>query len=140
MPDRTPEAPPAELSGPLKPRPRVLVVEDDADARNGLGQRLRWEGSDPVFAADVPAAIAAARIKRPDLIFLDLGLPGGDGYLVMQRLQAIPDLAGIPIVVLSARDPLVERRRAMEAGAVAYYQKPIRNNDLRAAIRDAIAA
>jgi len=72
------------------------------------------------------------------MILLDLGLPGGDGYLAMERIRAIPELADIPIVVISARDPVVERRRSLEAGAVAYFQKPIRNNELRVAIHKAL--
>ena len=126
------------LSEPASRRPRILIVEDDPDARTGLGQRVRHEGSDPTFAADVAAAVCAARLQRPDVILLDLGLPGGDGYLAMQRIRAIPELSDIPIVVISARDPEVERRRSLEAGAVAYFQKPIRNNELRAAIHRAL--
>jgi len=138
MHDRTPNGDRLRLNEPAKKRSKILIIEDDPDARSGLGQRVRFEGSDPTFAADVPAAVAAARLKRPDLIILDLGLPGGDGYLAMERIRAIPELSDIPIVVLSARDPAVERRRSLEAGAVAYFQKPIRNNELRAAIHQAL--
>ncbi len=127
-----------DLNPVAKRRPRILVVEDDDDARSALAQRLRHEGSDPVFAADVPGALRIARTQRPNLILLDLGLPGGDGYAVMKCLQSIPELSAIPIVVLSARDPVAERSRALEAGAVAYFQKPIRNNLLRAAIKQAL--
>lgn len=79
-----------------------------------------------------------ARTQRPDVIILDLGLPGGDGYLVMERLQAIPLLSTIPIVVLSARDAAKEKPKAMLSGAVAYFQKPIPNAALRAALTHAL--
>jgi two-component system KDP operon response regulator KdpE len=138
MYDRIPYGNRSGLNEPAKKRPKILIVEDDPDARSGLGQRLRHEGADPTFAADVPGAVCAARFKRPDLILLDLGLPGGDGYLAMQRIRAIPELTDIPFVVLSARDPAVERTRSLEAGAVAYFQKPIRNNELRSAIHQAL--
>lgn len=138
MESRIPYGQSPGMNEPAKPRPRILVIEDDADTRSSLGQRLRHEGSDPLFAADVPQAVSAARMKRPDLILLDLGLPGGDGYLVMERIRALPELAGIPIVVVSARDPVVERQRSLKAGAVAYFQKPIRNTELRSAIHQAL--
>ncbi len=119
---------------------RVLVVEDDADARSGLSQRLRHDRFEPLFAVDVPGALRLARLQKPDVIILDLGLPGGDGYLFMERLRAMPELAQIPIIVLSAREPAVERQRVLDAGAVAYYQKPMRNNVLKAAIFQALEA
>jgi DNA-binding response OmpR family regulator len=138
MPEFTAFGRPTGLIETQKTRPRILIVEDDRDARSGLGQRVRHEGSDPLYATDVHGAIRVARLQKPDLILLDLGLPGGDGYAVMRSLQAMPELASIPIVVLSARDPMVERRRVMEAGAIGFYQKPISNNVLRAAIKHAL--
>lgn len=117
---------------------RVLVIEDDQDQRSALAQRLRFEGYEASFAADAPGAVRMARVQRPDVIILDLGLPGGDGYLVMERLQAIPLLSTIPIVVLSARDATKEKPKAMLSGAVAYFQKPIANAALRAALTHAV--
>jgi DNA-binding response OmpR family regulator len=116
------------------PRKRILVVEDDTDQRNALAQRLRFEGYEPVLAADVPAAVRQARVHKPDLIILDLGLPGGDGYLVVERLKAIPELATIPVLVISAREEAQEKSKALIAGAYAYYQKPIPNVALRVAL------
>jgi two-component system OmpR family response regulator len=115
-------------------RKRILIIEDDVDQRNALAHRLRFEGYDSVLAADVPGAVRLARINRPDLIILDLGLPGGDGYLVVERLRAMPDLAAIPILVISARDAAQEKARALSAGAYAYFQKPIANVALRSAL------
>jgi two-component system OmpR family response regulator len=115
-------------------RKRILIIEDDTDQRNALAQRLRFEGYDALHAADVPAGLRQARINKPDLIILDLGLPGGDGYLVVERLKAIPELSTIPIIVISARDATYEKTRALIAGAFAYYQKPIANVALRSAL------
>jgi len=126
-----PDRPESPLPGPRK---RVLVIEDDADQSRALTQRLRFEGYDSAAAADVPGAVRMARIHQPDLIILDLGLPGGDGYLVVDRLKAMPELAAIPILVLSARDAAQEKMKALEAGAFAYFQKPIANVALRRAL------
>ncbi|HEY6196347.1 MAG TPA: response regulator [Candidatus Eisenbacteria bacterium] len=116
------------------------MVEDDADQRSAFIQRLRFEGYDAIAAADVPGAVQQARVRKPELILLDIGLPGGDGYLVMERLHSMPELADIPIVMLSARDAAKERPRALQSGAVGYYQKPVSNEVLRAAIASALAS
>ena len=76
----------------------------------------------------------------PDLIILDLGLPVGDGFVVIQRLRAIVSLAHIPIIVLSGRDPALNAERALLAGAQAFFQKPADNNVLLAAIERALGA
>lgn len=118
----------------LAVRHKILVIEDDMDQRNALGQRLRFEGYETLFAADVPGAVRLARIHKPHFIILDLGLPGGDGYLVMDRINALPETGPIPFLVLSARDAAQEKPRAMERGAIAYFQKPVPNAALRAVL------
>src|ERR1700738_4521650 len=69
---------------------KILIVEDDPDVREGMHVRLKANGYDTFFAADALSVVAATRNHLPDLIILDLGLPGGDGYLVMERLSRIP--------------------------------------------------
>jgi DNA-binding response OmpR family regulator len=103
---------------------RILIVEDDADVRRALTIRLKAAGYDVMTAADGASAIASARDVPPDLVLLDLGLPGGDGYAVMDRIRRIGSLSRIPIVVLSARDPRTEEPRSKAAGAVAFLSKP----------------
>lgn len=115
---------------------KILIVEDDADVRRGLHIRLTANGYETYFAADALASIFEARKNRPDLILLDLGLPGGDGFVVMQRLQAITQLAVIPIVVLSARDRHANEGRALESGARAFLQKPVDNDTLIRTLRE----
>jgi DNA-binding response OmpR family regulator len=114
--------------------PKILLVEDDPDLRLGLRVVLRAHRYDTSFAIDVPSAISAVRTARPDLIILDLGLPAGDGLLVLERLRA-NDLAAIPVIVVSARDAQRTRARVLAAGAKAYVEKPWNDAELLALIR-----
>ena len=118
--------------------PKILIVEDDPDTRQLLKIRLESSGYETAFAFDAVTVIGVAREEKPDLIMLDMGLPGGDGVVVMERLKAFPALAHIPVVVVSAREPTSTEPRATEAGAEAYLQKPIDNEKLLAAVRSAL--
>ena len=69
---------------------------------------------------------------------LDIGLPGGDGIMVMQRLHSLPQLAGVPVIMLSGRDPEKNRDASLAAGAVAYFAKPVASDVLSAAVVDAL--
>jgi DNA-binding response OmpR family regulator len=117
---------------------KILIVDDDPDVRQGLNVRLKANHYDTFFAGDALSSMTEARKHEPDLIILDLGLPAGDGFLVMERLKAIPALAVIPIIVVSARDVLANKERALKAGAKAYLQKPVDNAELLKVIRRAL--
>jgi CheY-like chemotaxis protein len=118
--------------------PKILIVEDDQDTRQLLNVRLQSSGYETAFAFDAVTAVAVAREERPDLILLDFGLPGGDGAVVMERLKSFPALAHIPVIVVSAREPTATGERALIAGAAAYVQKPIDNEQLLGVIRNAL--
>jgi DNA-binding response OmpR family regulator len=77
------------------------------------------------MASDAVSAVSEARKENPDLIVLDLGLPAGDGYLVMERLSNIESLASIPVIVFTAREEATHKQRALDAGAKAFFQKPV---------------
>jgi two-component system, OmpR family, KDP operon response regulator KdpE len=116
---------------------RILIVEDDPSMRKVLHARLKTEGFDAVPMADAVTAFAEIRKQPPDLILLDLGLPGGGGLNLMARLQSIPKHSLIPIIVLSAR----ERSSGIEAevlekGASAFFQKPTEPEVLIGKIRE----
>ena len=113
---------------------KVLIVEDDGDVRLGYRVLLKANDYDTVFATDGSSAIAEARKHQPDLIILDLGLPAGDGFVVLERLRANTDLSLIPVVVVSARDLHGNKERALKAGARAYVQKPWDDDDLLATL------
>ena len=117
---------------------KILIVDDDPDLRRGLNVRLRANNYDTAFATDGMSAISVAQKEKPDLIILDLGLPAGDGFTVIERLKAIAPLAVVPIIVLSARDPQTSKERALKAGAETFFQKPVDNEELLAAIRKAL--
>jgi DNA-binding response OmpR family regulator len=120
-------------------RPKVLVVDDDADLQRALAVRLRAAGFDSAFASDAVTALAVANRERPDAIVLDLGLPGGDGFVVLQRIRNSVQVNDVPVVVLSARDAEGNRERALEAGARAYFAKPADDDALIGEIRRAVA-
>ena len=116
----------------------ILIVDDDPDVRLGLHLRLKANHYNVIFAADGMASIAEARKHMPDLILLDLGLPAGDGFSVMERLKANDSLSLIPVIVLSARDVNANKDRALKAGAKAFLQKPVDNAQLLSVIRQAL--
>ena len=117
------------------PRPKILVVDDDPDLVRALRLRLRANNYEVTTASDGYTAIAAAQKERPALIILDLGLPVGDGFVVLDRLQNSDALSGVPVIVLSARDPQSNEERALKAGAAAFFQKPADNDELLNVIR-----
>jgi DNA-binding response OmpR family regulator len=117
---------------------KILIVEDDADVRMGLHMRLKANHYDTFFAGDALSAMAEVRKHEPDLILLDLGLPAGDGFVVMDRLKAFPALAIIPIIVVSGRSGVANRERVLKAGAKAFLEKPVDNAELLAVIRQAL--
>ena len=117
---------------------KILIVDDDADIRLGLNARLRANGYDTVFAEDGMGAILTARRERPDLILLDIGLPAGDGYVVLERLRANTQLSCTPVIVLSARDAEENEKRVLAAGAAAFFQKPAESTELLDAIAGAM--
>ncbi|HEY0796704.1 MAG TPA: response regulator [Acidisarcina sp.] len=115
--------------------PAILIIEDDPVIRLGMHVSLRAQHFNTYLADDAIVSIAQARKYVPDLIILDLGLPAGDGFVVMDRLKQFPSLAVIPIIVVSGRDPRSAERKALECGASAFLQKPVDNQLLLSVIR-----
>ena len=113
----------------------ILIVDDDPDIRLGMNVRLKANHYDPFFAGDADTALIEVEKHKPDLVVLDLGLPGDDGFVVMERFKQIPTIADIPIIVVSARDVRAAQARAIEAGARAFLRKPFDDVELLALIR-----
>jgi DNA-binding response OmpR family regulator len=113
---------------------KILIIEDDQDMRRGLIVRLKASNYETAFASDAVMAMSVVKKESPDLILLDLGLPGGDGFVVLERLKNVGLLASTPVIVVSARDPKTNEKRALDAGAQAFFQKPVDNEQLMRAI------
>ncbi|MGC1417695.1 MAG: response regulator [Candidatus Acidiferrum sp.] len=117
---------------------KILIVEDENVQLTTLARGLKSAGFEIVAARDGLTAISTARKEQPDLIVLDLGIPAGDGFVVMQRLQMLINTGTIPIIVLSSRTPIGNRDAALKAGAIAYIHKPLDMPLLLKAINDAL--
>jgi DNA-binding response OmpR family regulator len=116
----------------------ILIVDDDPDMRQALQIRLRANGYDVHCAEDGVGAISEARKHTPDLIVLDLGLPAGDGFVVLDILKTNLHLSSIPVIVLSGRDRRANEERVLNAGARAFLQKPVQTNEFLAVIRQTL--
>jgi two-component system, OmpR family, response regulator MtrA len=122
----------AAAGGSPGPGARVLVVDDDAALAEMLGIVLRREGFEPSFVASGDRAMEALRRTHPDVVLLDLMLPGRDGLDVCRDIRAE---SGVPIVMLTARADTTDVVRGLEAGADDYVVKPFKPAELLARIR-----
>ncbi len=113
----------------------ILVVEDEPDIASFVRRGLTYKGYEVDVAADGEAALDAVRRRPPDLVLLDLMLPGIDGVEVCRRLRADGDL---PIIVLTARDAVTDKIAGLDAGADDYITKPFVFDELLARIRAAL--
>lgn len=114
-------------------RVRVLIVEDDAALASGIARILEGEGHAVDVLASGEQAVLGARLERFDIVILDIGLPGIDGFEVLRRLRAAGDRA--PVLVLTARDALDDRIRGLDLGADDYMAKPFAMPELTARVR-----
>jgi two-component system KDP operon response regulator KdpE len=117
---------------------KILIVDDDPEMRLALHIRLKANNYDVAVAVDGVSGIAETRKHMPDLILLDLGLPAGDGFTVLERLSINDSLAHIPVIVVSGRDRAANRDRALKAGAKIFLQKPVKNAELLYAIEQTL--
>jgi CheY-like chemotaxis protein len=118
----------------------ILIIDDSADTRLVLSLQLKTQGYRTVFAADALEAITRARQAQPDAILLDLGLPGSNGFLVLERLKATATLAPIPVIIVSAEATAGAQAKAFAIGAAAYLQKPVGQRTLVETVEQALAA
>ncbi|MGD0259802.1 MAG: response regulator [Verrucomicrobiota bacterium] len=129
-------------------RKKILVVDDSLLILRTMSMKLTANGYDVVTAEDGAGAVSAVRKEKPDLILLDLGFPpdvahgGGvawDGFAIMNWLRRLEEAKNIPIIVITGGDPGKFKDRALAAGAVSFFLKPINNDDLLAVIRETLA-
>lgn len=119
--------------------PKLLFVEDNEMNRDMLTRRLEKRGYQVVLAADGATGIALANTEKPDLILMDMSLPGIDGWEASRQLKADATTAPIPIIALTAHAMAEDRERALNAGCDEYETKPVDLTNLLAKI-DALLA
>lgn len=105
--------------------PKILLVEDNEASADALARRLERRGYNIVIASDGHQAVAFATSKLPDLILMDLGLPGIDGWDATAHLKGDPETSHIPIIVLSAHAMPNDRHQALAAGGDDFDSKPV---------------
>jgi CheY-like chemotaxis protein len=117
---------------------RILVVEDNMDNYELVRFVLERAGYDVFLAVNGRDGVSAARLQKPDLILMDLGMPEMDGWLAAEKLKADESTKWIPLYALSAHTLPAERKRALEAGCDGYVSKPIHMAGFLEVIQDAL--
>jgi CheY-like chemotaxis protein len=116
---------------------RVLIIEDDATLRSNIIDVLDMSGYEVISAPDGAQGVQAAREHQPDVIVCDVRMPGLDGFGVLRTLRQDPATAAIPLIFLTARAELADRRAGIEAGAAGYITKPFSISELIEAVAKA---
>ena len=118
---------------------RVLVIDDEAPIRLLCRVNLEAEGMEVLEAADGPSGLETARAETPDVVLLDVMMPGLDGWRVAEELLDDDRTSAIPIVFLTARAELRDRARGIDLGGVDYVTKPFNPVELAPLVRDLLA-
>jgi DNA-binding response OmpR family regulator len=114
---------------------RILIVDDDAFIRRPLEFMLREEGYEPSSAGDALEGLRALEAGLPDLIVLDVMMPGKDGFTFCRELKRDPRFAAIPVVLLSARGQELDRQKGLALGAAAFVTKPYSPHEFKQCVR-----
>ena len=133
-------------SAPLGPEPRtleptrVLVVEDNADTRCMLSDSLTLAGYEVHAAANGVEALAIVRDARPDIMLVDIGLPGMDGFEFLRRAREEPGIVDVPAFAVTGYGAEADVRRGREVGFAGHFVKPVNLDNLKERIREWVAA
>ncbi len=131
----------SEMDGNTRPMPdggqvRVLVIDDEAPIRLLCRVNLEAEGIEVLEAADGKSGLDLARAEHPDVVLLDVMMPGLDGWRVAEELLEDDETRGIPIIFLTARAEFRDRARGLDIGGVDYVTKPFNPRELAPLVRD----
>ncbi|GGD44152.1 response regulator transcription factor [Sinisalibacter lacisalsi] len=118
---------------------RVVIVEDEPNIIEAINFILSRDGWDVTVHANGETAVAAVRTARPDVILLDVMLPGRSGYDILKDLRADPDFAALPVLMLTARGQKKDRELADSLGVTRFMTKPFSNAELLAALGEIAA-
>ena len=118
---------------------RILIVDDDAFIRRPLEFILREEGYLPATAVNAEDGLRQIEAAPPDLIFLDVMMPGKDGFALCEELKGDPRYRAIPIVLLSARGQEHDRAKGLALGAADFMTKPYSPHELKARVRELLS-
>src|SRR6266540_6390631 len=113
----------------------ILIVDDEPSGRETLAALLHKQGYQLAYASDGRGALAQAAALNPDLILLDVMMPGMDGFEVCRHLRSTPGLAEVPVILITALDDRDSRLQGIEAGADDFISKPFDRVELRARVR-----
>jgi CheY-like chemotaxis protein len=118
-------------TGESTPKRRLLVVDDNRDAAESMSMLLQMWGHEVVFAYDGPSALETAEQWQPEAVFLDIGLPGMDGYEVAARLRELPHAKGAVLIAITGYGQDDDRLRSRRAGIDHHLVKPVAPDALR---------
>jgi DNA-binding response OmpR family regulator len=116
--------------------PKILIVDDDVSITELMKALVKMEGHEPTTVNDSLRAMETAKSVNPDLITLDLMMPGLTGFELCELLHQDPKFANTPIIIVSARDDPESKERAMQAGAKEYITKPFGVDNLMTKIKE----
>jgi len=120
--------------------PKILIVDDDVTITDLMESLVKMEGHEPTIVNDSLQAVDVARSVKPDLITLDLMMPGLTGFEVCQLLHQDPEISNTPIIIISAKDDTQSKELAFAAGARDYITKPFNVDDFLNKINTFITA
>jgi DNA-binding response OmpR family regulator len=118
--------------------PTILIIEDDRLAARILELSLKQDGYQVVTALDGQRGLELAQTQQPDLVLLDVMMPGMDGFEVCSQLRANPMTANLPIVIITVRSQAADKQTASKFGVSGYITKPFRRAELVATIKAAM--
>jgi len=116
----------------------VLIVDDSPTEQHVISGLLNKHGFETLVASDGEEAISLASAAHPDLILMDIVMPGMNGYQATRQLARNPDTASIPVVMVTSKDQETDRIWGLRQGAVEYLTKPVGDDDLLTAVRSRV--